>query len=113
MTDRIRVELSFQRENPTFVVGTEADGSRRSFRKQDIVFSRQGEKIVVEVDRKRYERMCGRISEKAPMAARKSKRLVRKCLNCRHPFNADPVTFICTPCKKTAAWQSGGEYSLA
>lgn len=31
--------------------------------------------------------------------------VVRKCLCCRNPFNAEKYIFVCQPCKGTVAWR--------
>ncbi len=113
-TDTVRLHLCFIRENDTFIIGEDSDGNRRSFRKQDVSFvvNRKQDSVQVIVDRKRLDRIKARRSEKAPTAEMAKTKKERKCLNCKHPFMADAVTFICTPCKRTQNWKSGGDYSL-
>jgi len=112
-SNTVFLALTLDRQNNTFIVGHDAEGRRWSFRKQDVTFEIDGELLAVHVDRKRYERILNRESERAPMAEVKKTRRTRKCLRCKNEFQADAVTYICSPCKNTAAWRSGGDYSVA
>lgn len=113
--DTVRLNLTFKRENETFLICEDSDGNRRSFRKIDISYliDKKRNKATVVVDRKRLARIMKRQSVTAPMVISKAKAKTRKCLNCKSEFKAEPNIFICTPCKKTSNWKSGGDYSLA
>lgn len=40
--------------------------------------------------------------------------LRRRCLKCRHEFKPEHKgNFVCDDCKKTKAWKTGGDYTVA
>jgi hypothetical protein len=111
MGEMITVELAFVKDAPTYVEGTDSRGFSRAFEKSTHQFRR--DKLFVEVDKRLWERRMARtpLVKPARLTAKKAKK-TKKCLLCKHDFDDQPQIRICGHCKKTANWQSGGDFSI-
>lgn len=112
----ITVELELTREAASFVEGIDEEGHVRSFDRDRYRFNidRSLNLLTVDVDEKSWLRRLARSTDTAPLCkVRKETKVRKKCLTCKHPFEAEPQIRICTPCKSTSAWQDGEDsYAL-
>lgn len=115
MTNLIQLRLPLVKEAATYVDVRDPNGVVRSFRfdRFPVQIDRAAGTVIVEMDEKAWTKRVGRSPEVVADRQKKAKKQTRKCLNCSHPFLADPAHRICPPCKKTSAWASGGDYALA
>lgn len=98
------------------LVGEDASGTRRQFQKKDlksIIFDRANEAVDVSVTPKALATAKKITVDISPEAELGIKRIERPCMSCKHPFMAHPSIHVCTPCKQTSVWGSGGDYSVA
>lgn len=111
----VQLRLPLVKDGGSYVDVRDQNGVTRSFRRDRspwLQIDREAGTVLVEVDEAAWEKRTARVPE--VKAARKStKKVKRTCLNCRHSFKADPAHRICPPCKKTAAWRSGGDFEIA
>lgn len=106
--------LRLVEESGNYVIGEDEDGTFYQFDASGVsmcVIDRTAESVRVNFRLGQVRRM-EQLSERGPRSEKRSQRLVRKCMNCHHPFEADPVIFICDPCKKTTNYRTGSDYSL-
>lgn len=112
----VSLSLRLVDEDAAIVVGEDAEGDRRKFRKSDLkscIVSRKLESVSVVMDRAKFRKLRVEKADIAPAAEQVVVKKKRKCLSCRHEFQAHPAIFVCPPCKKTNNWRTGSDYSLA
>jgi hypothetical protein len=118
-TETLTLTFSVVKNAPTFVEVRDEHGHSRAFEKgrQPLELSADEKTVTVVVAKKLWERRMKRLPEKAPVNERKASKPVakktRKCLICKHDFPQEKNQYICQPCKSTANWKSGGDYSFA
>lgn len=112
----VSLSLRLVREDETTIIGEDAEGDRRIFCKSDLrscIVSRRFESVSIVVEKVKLRQAKVQKADISPTCEKGIKKKKRKCLTCRHPFMAHPSTFVCPPCKKTSAWRTGSDYSLA
>jgi hypothetical protein len=112
MSELITVELEFVKDAPTYVEGKDAKGFSRAFEKSTHEYRIVRDRLFVDVDKRLWERRMARTPLVKPVKAKAKQKVKRKCMLCKHEFVDQPQIRICGHCKKTANWQSGGEYGL-
>lgn len=115
-TKTIRFALTARHEK--WVAGT-YKGKEMTFKfcHYEVTFAKNGKSFTVDLPEAVINRRLNRVyDEPAPKNDKKAKAkktVTRKCMLCKHEFEADPAHRICTPCKSTGNWKSGGEYAIA
>lgn len=112
----VSLYLRLVMEDQSTIVGEDAAGDRRIFRRADLrscIFSRKMEAVSIVIEREKLRHIKIEKNEASLSAEMPVVKVERRCLTCRHKFHAHPSTFICPPCKKTSIWHSGPDYSVA
>lgn len=113
MADTVDVDLEFVKEAHDAFVGIDHLGEKRVFMKAKTIGMVKGDRLIVTVDRKSWERRLRRTPDRTPkMQKARKAQPKRSCLLCKSGFKGHPNERICQPCKNTADWGGPTEYSM-
>lgn len=104
----ISIELQYVRTTGAYIVAHDDFGQERWFdTKKDRVVSIDGDRVVMEVDRKKWERRMATTRAVHSIVTETTPKKTRKCLCCKKEFKAEKNIYICSPCKSDSLWSSG------
>jgi hypothetical protein len=109
------LSLRLIEETSTTVIGEDESGDRRLFQKADLqscIVSRRFESVSIVIEWRKLKKIKPMNMDVSPASEKPVVLKKRRCLNCRHEFDAHPSIFICEPCKRATSWRMGGDYSV-